>query len=934
MRFALAFGLLASSVLASATLAEEISKAQILDTMERVSDWPAQGSDSVQATSSTVVGATGSAVRLTYDFGQVSGYAFIRRGADIRLPKNFLIRFKIRGGGGANDLQFKLTAGDTVWWKPWVNFRPPAEWTAVEVPAGDIEFAWGPDNTIQLGKIDGLEFVVARNRDGGSGWIEIDDIELVPLTGEPVKSAKAEDRRNDLITARAKESKRGLYPRAFVGEQPYWTLAGSDGGKVTALMSEDGAIEPAKGSFSIEPFIYADDALYGWHDVKVRHSLAEGFLPIPTAHWTMAGLNLETSLIVAPKGEGSVATYHLTNTGTVPRSIELQLAVRPMQVNPPAQFLAQKGGATFIDTIAVRDGILTVDWRPDAFADKRQSYIVPQSWPVSVTAAPDMLAMDNPILGGKDLPRMTGMRVNGGQSGMASATMGFPVDLEPGETETIAIAMPNDLEMPMPDWEELHRTTADYWRQTLGKVQISVPKGKEQFVQSIYTAQAHMLMSRDGPMLKPGTRSYNRAWIRDGAMMSEGLLRMGRADVARDFANWYRGYLFSNGKVPCCVDFRGSDPVPENDSHGQYIFLATQLYRYTGDRAALEADWPSVRAAWTYMESLRQSERTAANLTPDRRMLYGLMPASISHEGYSAKAQYSLWDDFWALRGYNDAAMVAALLNKPEATQMAAARDEFRADLLAAIAASQSYWGINFIPGATSLGDFDATSTTIALDPGGAQLALMPLGLEETFDHYWANFVARRDGAKPWKDYTPYELRTVSAFTRLGWRDRTQELLAFFFQDQRPHGWNQWAEVVGRDPREIRFIGDMPHAWVASDYLRGALDIFVFEEHESGALVLGGGMTPDWFVGQGSAVKGLVTPYGTVDLEMRGTAKRFALSIDGNARPTGGFRFAWPFAGKPPKVQIDGRAAAWMFEKGQYWVQLPARGQKITVTIG
>ena len=42
-------------------------------------------------------------------------------------------------------------------------------------------------------------------------------------------------------------------------------------------------------------------------------------------------------------------------------------------------------------------------------------------------------------------------------------------------------------------------------------------------------------MSRQGAMLKPGTRTYARAWIRDGAMMSEALLRMGRADVAREF---------------------------------------------------------------------------------------------------------------------------------------------------------------------------------------------------------------------------------------------------------------------------------------------------------------------------------------------------------------------------------------------------------------
>ena len=108
-------------------------------------------------------------------------------------------------------------------------------------------------------------------------------------------------------------------------------------------------------------------------------------------------------------------------------------------------------------------------------------------------------------------------------------------------------------------------------------------------------------------MLKPGTRSYDRAWIRDGAMMSEALLRMGRADVARDFADYYRGHLFDNGKVPCCVDFRGADPVPENDSQGEYIFLVNQLYRFTGDRAALERDWPSVLGATRYMDQLRRS---------------------------------------------------------------------------------------------------------------------------------------------------------------------------------------------------------------------------------------------------------------------------------------------------------------------------------------
>ncbi len=934
MRFVIAFGLLASTVLTgstlgSATLAGDAPKATVLDTMDDAANWPAEGSDSVNAASSSVSGVTGGAVRMDYDFGQVSGYAFVRRSTDITLPRNFLLRFKIRGAGGANDLQFKLTAGDTVWWKPWVNYRAPAEWTTVELPAGDIDFAWGPDNTVKLGAIDGLEFVVARNRDGGAGWIEIDDIELIPLAGDPVKTAKQEDRRNDLITARTKASERGLFPRAFVGEQPYWTLAGSDGGKVTALISEDAAVEPAKGSFSIEPFLIADGARYGWHNMAARHDLADGYLPIPSVHWSGGGMALTTTLVTDAKGAGSQVGYTLTNTSDAEKSMTLGLAIRPIQVNPPAQFLAQKGGAALVDGIERTGDGLSVTWRPDADAAPQTTRIVPAKLPDRITGGADMLTAGEPMLG--DSPLTAPLTAD--SNGMAHAAMAYDVTLKPGESRTFALAIPAT-DAPMPDWTPAMTATKAYWHDTVDRVQITVPKGKETFAHSIYTAQAHMLMSRDGPMLKPGTRSYNRAWIRDGAMMSEGLLRMGRTDVARDFADWYRGYLFPNGKVPCCVDFRGSDPVPENDSHGQYIFLATQLYRYTGDKAALEADWPSMLAAWTYMEGLRQSERTAVNLTPERRMLYGLMPASISHEGYSAKAQYSLWDDFWALRGYKDAAMAAALLGKPEAAQMAAARDEFNADVMAAIGASQKHWGIAYIPGATSLGDFDATSTTIALDPGGAQAALMPLGLEATFEQYWQNFVARRDGTKPWKDYTPYELRTVSAFMRLGWRDRTQELLTFFFNDQRPHGWNQWAEVVGRDPREIRFIGDMPHAWVASDYLRGALDMFVYEEHESGALVLGGGMTPDWFAGQGSAIQGLVTPYGTVDVAMRGTAKQFSLIIGGTARPTGGFRFDWPFAGKPPKVRVNGKAAKWQAVGGQYRLLLPADRLAKTVTIG
>src|SRR3546814_12271793 len=102
-------------------------------------------------------------------------------------------------------------------------------------------------------------------------------------------------------------------------------------------------------------------------------------------------------------------------------------------------------------------------------------------------------------------------------------------------------------------------------------VDIDVPPAGQALADTLRTATAHMLVSRVGPSLRPGTRSYARSWIRDGAMISEGLLRMGRTDAVREYVEWYAPYQFDDGMVPCCVDDRGSDPASENDSHGGLI---------------------------------------------------------------------------------------------------------------------------------------------------------------------------------------------------------------------------------------------------------------------------------------------------------------------------------------------------------------------------
>ena len=872
------------------------------DPMDSAAVWPAEGSDSVAASSRTIDGT----IELRYDFGGVSGYAFVRRKSDIALPSNYELRFRMRGSGGRNDLQMKLTDGDNVWWKVWRNHRPPTEWQDVVVPAGEIGFAWGPTDDKTLRHAAGIEFVVARNRDGGAGTLQIDDLRIVPLPGMPIVPPAVEDRRNDAIAAIAKAAPRGAFPRAFIGEQSYWTLAGSDGGKIGALIDEDAAIEPAKGSYSIAPVLIDGGERFDWANVQAAPSLADRRLPIPSVRWTTPGVTLDTRLLADTDGRATYAAYTLTNRTRAPRRIELRLAIRPWQVNPPMQFLSQKGGASPIARITPSRGELAIV-QPQEEGDP------PVLHTLRFDGAPTVRIASQPAAAGRD---------------MVGADLSYPLMLAPGETRRIVLTMPGD--GPAPSYDRAYADTVAHWRAVLGRVTITAPPAKQAFADTVASTFSQILTSRDGSMLKPGTRSYNRAWIRDGAMMSEALLRMGRADVARSFADYYRGHLFASGKVPCCVDFRGADPVPENDSQGEYIFLVSQIYRFTGDRAALERDWTSVLAAARYMDKLRLSERTAANRAPGKRMLYGLMPPSISHEGYSAKAQYSLWDDFWGMRGYDDAASIAARLGKPEADELIRSRNEFAGDLHDAILAARDHWKIEYIPGATSLGDFDATSTTIALDPGNQQARLDPTMLNATFERYWTEFRARASGAKAWKDYTPYETRVIGSFVRLGWRDRLDELIAFFMADRRPAAWNQWAEVVGRDPREIRFIGDMPHAWVASDFVRGALDMFAWDRRDDQALVLGGGLSQTWLVNEGSAIRGLATPYGSLDFAMRGSPRRLNATIAGSARPPGGFVLAWPFGGPPPAARVDGRPAKWHDRA----LHIAATGKPIRIAVG
>jgi hypothetical protein len=768
-----------------------------------------------------------------------------------------------------------------------------------------------------------------RSSDGGRDWLQCPESEAsqirvrslspklrrsIGIRGillQPLEWGASAER---FLGAVAAGSRRGDFPRGFLGEQSYWTVVGADGDVDEGLLDEDLRLETGRGQFSLEPFLFTEHGLRTWADGHTNQSLASGDLPVPTASRTVDSLAL--SVTVFARGDSGarelVVRYRVRNLEPRARSVTLLVALRPFQVNPPSQFLNMPGGPARIESVT-REGArvrvnadrwLAASRPPDAFETLTfdEGGLVER---LRVGRLPRRDGVDDPVGRATGVMRWT---FDVGSEGEHELDVRVPFHGAGATAEPFDAAL-------VRGWQaDAERD----WRARLGTFSLEAGGNGADIAATLTAQLGFVLVNRDGAGIQPGSRSYERSWIRDGSLTSSALLRCGMAEPVRQFLTWFAKHQYDDGKVPCCVDRRGSDPVPEHDSHGEFIFLAAEYLRLTGDRATVASLWPNVRAAAAYLDTLRAQRRTPEWRVSDKSPYYGLLPPSISHEGYSAKPMHSYWDDLFALRGYKDAVWLAEVLGKPEdARALRTSRDQFARDFGAAVRAAMKFHRIDFVPGCSDLGDFDATSTTIALTPVQAGAVLPESALVNTFERYWEFFQRRRDGREAWDAYTPYELRNVGAFVRLGWRERAFEALGWFLDDRRPLGWRQWAEVVDHQPRHARFLGDMPHTWVGTDFVRSVQEMLAYERESDSTLVLAAGVPRSWLEGAGVQVKGLVTRWGVVSYRLQRAEGHLRLELDGSRLvvPRGGIEFAPPIdspanltsPSRPPAVEVDGK---------------------------
>ncbi len=777
----------------------------------------------------------------------------------------------------------------------------------------DDSLNWANIYSVSKGK-GGRSYIFLK--DASSQYIKLDMIEsnkssMFGIREIEIKKIDFSKNTNYFFSKIAEDLPCGFFPKYNYNRQSYWTITGVNSDTKESLINEEGMVEIDKSRFSIEPFLYINNKFITWNDIEITQGLEKEYLPIPSVKWNLENIEFETKIFADGNPNESVLyiSYNIKNKSDHTQSGNLYLAIRPFQVNPPWQFLNWPGGTAKINNINSSNNKIIID-------DK---VIYTLSKPEDFGAIEFDEGIITEFLSKDKLPQNKNVKCH---FGYAEGALKYSFNLKPNDEKKFYLAVPfhkeYELMKEFGSDEILDKyiakkltSVANFWDEKISHVKFNLPQSADKLINSVRSNLAYILINRDNFGIQPGSRSYERSWIRDGALTSSALLKMGIKDEVKEFLNWYSQYQFKSGKVPCVVDTRGPDPVPENDSHGQLIYAILQYYHFTKDSAFLKSKFNNVKKAVEYIEYLVSQRTTDEYKNNDElKMFYGLMPESISHEGYSAKPMHSYWDDFFGLKGLKDAVTIAQIINQNDYIEdFTTLRDNFQENLYNSINASIQYHGINYIPGCAELGDFDATSTTIALNPCNELKNLPKKYLINTFDKYFENFNERLNPQSRWINYTPYEQRVVGSYIYLNHINRAHKLLDFFFTHQRPLNWNHWAEVVWNNRDTTEFIGDMPHTWVGSDFINSVRSMFVYEDEYENSLIVGAGLYDDWIINpNGMEIENLPTYHGELSYSIHPNETGYKILLGGDIKmPQGNIKIKIPYFNKPKSVIINGK---------------------------
>ncbi|MBN2642568.1 MAG: discoidin domain-containing protein, partial [Victivallales bacterium] len=362
----------------------------------------------------------------------------------------------------------------------------------------------------------------------------------VVLTNIKLRGAKESINNYVHCQLAAQKAPAGFYPEQLLGRQVYWTVVGSPDDSYESLLDEYGNFEAFAKTCTIMPYLFFDNRLHSALDAnEILCELADNAYPMPSVHWRFPELSFTVSAMAWGKNRdtGSFLRYEIKNISSRIKKGTLFLAIRPFQINP----IWQHGGLSHINSISCDNRE-----KPSAVkVNNRINYYAispPDQFGACAYERGDVIR----FIQNEAVPAIQKISSSGP---LASAVLAYKFKIAPGEIKNIYLAAPFHGKIePVHNfihtgadiddaWKKHWNSTRLLWKNQISKTTLNIPD--HDIANTVKSQLAYILLNRDGAAIQPGSRQYERSWIRDGAMTCAALLRWGLHDEVREFIVWY-----------------------------------------------------------------------------------------------------------------------------------------------------------------------------------------------------------------------------------------------------------------------------------------------------------------------------------------------------------------------------------------------------------
>jgi hypothetical protein len=203
--------------------------------------------------------------------------------------------------------------------------------------------------------------------------------------------------------------------------------------------------------------------------------------------------------------------------------------------------------------------------------------------------------------------------------------------------------------------------------------------------------------------------------------------------------------------------------------------------------------------------------------------------------------------------------------------------------------------------------------------------------VRNSFNYYWEKWIAPYHGAYLHQgNFWPYAFELASCYVLLDQPERAKTILDWHLAHQTMPVVYAWGEQI--DSTSLTFYaGDIPHGWVAADYINFIQHILCVVKPDS--LMLGAGIPAEWLeTGETIMVKRMPTYSGIVNFSMQfsETTSQIDWEIKVEADRIKGMTLKIPVSYEIISVTVDEKS--WKkFGSGK--IMIPATSQKVRAEI-